>query len=241
MSSSSVYNKNELQKLCVHGFIRIYAISMMIPNELIQICLAYYLILMDDWNEELLCKGFEIKENKELSLIKSRAKGTLESWHTAVGSYVVSNGSKYEWNFKVHRDENVDKNIYSSENKVAILIGITPWPIHDELLKHLEEEYLTRDNKWGSHAYYAYDGDCEGTLGTIDGTYSKHGPVCKDQDTLKMTLDLTKEKGELSFVVTSAADSQTHSFVGVSKIDVNHDYVMGVSFCDPCESIQIIE
>ena len=65
-------------------------------------------------------------------------------------------------------------------------------------------------------------------------------PKCEDGDTVQMILDLASAKGKLSFVVTSSSDGQTHSFVAADTIDVNKDYVMGVSLCDSSDSIQII-
>ena len=65
---STIYTKCQSQELSVYGFIRLYAIAIIIPDELIQLCLGYFLDLMDSWNTELLCEGFKIEDNNKLRM-----------------------------------------------------------------------------------------------------------------------------------------------------------------------------
>ena len=84
---------------------------------------------MDHWNDQLLCKDFEIKGNNALSLNVN----DCWDWRTAFGSNIISIGQKYQWRFMIKIKSSLDR-------IAAIFFGISPWPIHEELLNRSDSQ-----------------------------------------------------------------------------------------------------
>ena len=152
-----------------------------------------------------------------------------DSWQTAFGNIFVSKGSKFEWNFKITRKVKMEEMFKGGS--AAIFIGICPWPIHPQLLNNVHSQFFSKDKKYGSYSLYTLDGSLRGP--DIQGFSNCY---CEDGDKLTMILDLTCQKGKLSFMKNESNDSL---FVAFDKIDVDKDYTLAISFYDDYASIQM--
>ena len=104
-------------------------------------------VIMDYWNRESLCKGLKIKQGYKLTVAQTKDENRLEDWHTAFGHHVITKGEKYKWKFKI--TSNTPDAIYK---KAAIFIGICSYPVHEGLMKQLNNTFFVEDeDQWGSY------------------------------------------------------------------------------------------
>ena len=170
-----------MQELTVYGFVRIYTLSMLFPDELVQLCMTYFMDLMDSWNIELLCQGFKMPENNTLTITKDNSYGD----RTAFGSRIIHKGQKSEWKLKLTRDISGSYGGYDSDedDKVAIFVGISPFPIHQDLMNRLSTDFFVEDaEEWNTYAYYTYNGSV-----TLPGQWKDQEPKGRNGDIVEMT------------------------------------------------------
>ena len=86
------------QELAVYGFIRT---CFDIPEELKEICLAFYLILSDKWDKENSHPEFEFTDD---NILRVQENNTKVIWRNAFGSSIVSKGDIQTWKIKLIGD-----------------------------------------------------------------------------------------------------------------------------------------
>lgn len=207
------------QKLFVHGFIRKYCVSSTMPNVLKDLCFTFYFIACDAWNMDDSNKDFQVDEKNILSVKADKQN----RFRTAFGTVVISKNEMFIWEFQIIAE---CMTRYNDRNVMIGIINIK----EANRDKHNGGSYFC-DNRRGGYGYYAYDGERFHPPHSRD----KYGKPAKRFDIITMTLDLTNEKGILSFMVNDEDQ-------GILKddINVNCDYCMAISSYRSWEQIKLI-
>ena len=206
----STSQAKKLQELSVYGFIRKYSV---LPEVLIELCLSFYLILIDEWNKEVCDESFTI--NNDTGELVSNGE---EKWRNAFGSWIIKKGDTQTWIIKI-TNENPREDVAR-----AFLYGIVQYTTQNDIEKYNKNETYFTDGRleFGcGYGFFSYSGCVQSNLIT---DYKAYGPdTCDKNDVLSMTLDLSGNNGVLSYKL-----NDTPLGIAFDNIDVNKKYCMVV-------------
>ena len=230
-----------VNELLVHGFIRMYYNVNDIPAELLQLVLAFYLILMDEWNMEL-SDTESLTINEHLNTILSKKNVT---WVNLFGTITVRKGQCQTWTVQTCK--------YDGNVKHWALFGIIDIEYDGKRL--LSNKKVTGDwndtkiiipksicnENYCSYGYYSVDGN-KWSKG-IWSDYGKEWNLSKggyDEGRLQlisMKLDMSdRVNGKLSFVV----DGEDQG-IAFDNIDVRKVYRMFFGFYSNYDTVKLID
>ena len=231
MSTVSKPKRQELDELCVYGWIRENCINFEMPMDLQKLCILMYVIIMDVWNTEIHTKNVIIDKDDNIANV-CRGRG----WQHAFGTYIIKKGMIMSWKFKVDGKRGFGTKRNSKRRAIAIFIGI--WE-KDKISSNIESSYdggfYNKPN--GGYAFYTYQGAIKHK--NVHNTV-QYAEKCYDGDIIKMILDMTQKESEnavLSYEINDKSYGIAHD-----DIDIAKEYCLTVQISDSTDqSIQIIE
>ena len=220
--SQLLLNRKEKAVLLVHGFVRSCIDSL--PIELIELCLSMYFLVSDSWDD---IKSSPIYTFSEDGIIEFKEKPVWR--HPAFGKLAVAKGETMEWEFKITSTES---NGYSWK---AIMIGIIQ---SDKNSKEIDGLFTSTPT---GMAYYCHGGE----------KYNKNGGVRYIQNAIKsrikkdhkyvfMSLDMTEEKGTLSFKTSVDGKEYVDHGIAFDDIDADLDYSLAVALNTKQPGLQLL-
>ena len=178
MSTSYKQRRQQIADLCVYGFIREqYSIfsDEDFPDDISNLCLLMYFILMDEWSLEDSCEGLQIDESNIISL-----STPAHRFSQALGTIKVTKGDIYTWKF---------------QTPSQACLGITDAEAYES----------DKGNNWSFHMHDAYGisaangNKYDKVFAFMGHTYAK---ACCNNEVISMTLDMTGDKyATLSFKI----------------------------------------
>ena len=201
-----------LQELAVYGFIRMH---LDIPDELKEICLAFYLILFDEWDKEKSHSEFKFTDDNIL-YVQGNIK--LGKWRNAFGSLIVSKGNIQTWKIKLIGDVGL-----------TVFFGIVGQNKATRAIP--DNQYFCQPGSYcKGYGYYDTGEKFDG------GGYGQYGQSWHVGCSIAMTLDMSNKYGQLSFEL----DGEDQG-IAFGKLDVNRSYRMAVATYEWEQKIQILE
>eukprot|EP01083_Nonionella_stella_P273676 928559_1 len=213
------------QRLTVYGFIRTnYTLTM--PDVLINLCVAMYVGVYDEWNMEITHPEYEL--DTDLNALKIQDPGAIEKWRNAFGTLLLKKGDVHTWRFQMITAGDLNRNVMFGivEYNESITEMIAP--------KQWNDFFCDRDCEEGGLGYYVYDGNA--FLGK-DGR-SDYGQPVGPFDVVSVTLDLRESNnrgGVLSVMVNDIEQG-----IMCSDVDVNKSYCMAMSSFRVFEKIRLL-
>ena len=225
--SDSAMNRTKKNLLCF-GFIRECCNEMhadLLPNDVIAL-LILWLSFCDHFVANLSTKDIEIKTitNDKYGEYQQIKKANLHGFSSAICQNIIKYGDKQSWTFRINQDK--DKDLFLGEHGFRrVVLGI----IDDEVAIRRNKNITDFSDLQGGYGLYLSNmGKYFGPVGNYSvRTYFDYGSQykLKEGDTIKMELDLTKEKGILRFTFDAQLnETQTDkeiSNVFYDKIDIN--------------------
>ena len=193
--------KRELAELCIAGFLREYCSSNETPQELEQLIVLMYFIMMDEWNIKIAKETNQMLEfDAENQIVSSDA---YRNWYRAFGSMTIKKVEINTWKFKM-LTQNPDT-----------MIGI----VDTEMSK---SKSIFQTDIGYSFAYDSRFGLKTGlNCGMIGEVYAQK---CNQDDVITMILDMTGDEfATLSFKINDKEFGNAFD-----QIDMNRTYNMAV-------------
>ena len=226
-----------LKELTVHGFIRKFYDINQISNDLLTLCLSFYLILIDEWdlNNMTFADAADLNINEEDKTISSSRS---LRWLNVFGSITVKTGQYQTWTIDTAKNED---NIC-----FWALFGIIDVDYDKSLITNTEpvearwwrkKSEIMRSSFCNKHicsyGYYSMNGDK-----WTNGIWEDYGISWTDyDDIISMKLDMTgKDKGTLSYTV----DGQ-YQGIAFNNIDLNKSYRMIFGFYSANDTVKLID
>lgn len=224
--------REALHKLLVHGYIRRNCIVYEVPQVLVELCSLMSVKLYEKWNEKISNSDFiftqRLKSDGQICRLR-KGQRSINKWRNSFGCVMVESGESHEWNLRI---VNVASSAQfgSGRLKRSVMLGVvnTSYPDIGALDSYFcESKYQPRVH---GYAFYAYDG----CVFCNKAKKRKYGQPWDQNDVITVTLDLTQEKGRLSFKINDKAQG-----IAFDDIDTNHSYCLAMSFFYD-EEIEII-
>merc|ERR1712228_251396 len=188
-----------------------------LPDDLKNMCLSFYLILIDRWNHVKSDKGFEINNNDNNSLIL-RGNGYPFKWRHAFGSTIICKGEIRIWRLTITNDH-PNKDIPFR----TCMFGI--YDVNQERIQVNDRGFTDAYNGW---AFYAYDGDKIHGNGSEKKRMRVHYAKGWDKyDIVTMTLDMTAKKSEYG-ILSFKINEQDYG-IAYDNLPIDGNYSMAVS------------
>ena len=191
MSLSEVAQLEYKQQILVYGFMRTIEQINYIPDDLIRLCLSFYLILFDEWdNNRTISEYFKI--NREQNSVTSIASSIKQ----AFGGTIVEKGQFQDWKIKVKNDSHTRAGL-------IVVFGIT------------DIDFVSADKAFsrGGFGYYSFSGQIFTNKGPKD-----YGKSWDSHDVITMILDMTNNKfGILSFKINDKDQGIVSKDIDINK------------------------
>lgn len=214
-------------ELIVYGYIRTTFMSSQ-SDDIIQLCLAYYLHFADKWNIKKSWRGFDIDINKNILKYPGDPKDQYgSSWEHALGSMVIRKGDIQHWTLK----------IFNCDGVAAIHFGIIPY---DKTFSNINRYFFTQQQIAGYNGFYSFgfkvdQNEKDWKLIKPDMDWRKRFSKCI------MTLDMrqtgngnNKKYGKLWYTI----NDKSHK-VEFDHIDMDKEYVMICAISRPTDELQL--
>ena len=230
MSAMLKQRQQELDEICVYGWIRENCIHFELPMDLQRLCALMYIITMDIWNTEIHTKNLIIDTAHNIAKVR---KGS--NWQHAYGTYIIKKGMTMLWKFKVDGDRGRHRG-GSNKRAMAIFIGI--WEIN-KITSDIKGSYTKGfyNAEHCGYAFYTYQGAIKDKNAYNTDQYAEK---CYDGDIIKMTLDMTQKENE-NAVLSYEINDESYG-IACDDIDIEKEYCLTVQISDSTDqSIQIIE
>ena len=191
MSQSEVAQVEYKQQILVYGFMRMSEQINYIPDELIRLCLLFYLILCDEWDTNTT-KSEDFKINRKQNSVTSIA-GSIQQ---AFGGIIVEKGQYQDWKIKANRVSGLQSHLF-------VLFGITD-------IDFVPAKKIFSYNGIG---YYSYSGKIYTNKAPQD-----YGKSWNNNDVITMILDMTNNKfGKLSFKINDEDQGIVSEDIDINK------------------------
>ena len=232
--------KREIKaELSVYGYIREnYGHFEAIPVELLQLCLEMYLIKLDSWSTKLSNTRYQFNKNGLAALgANDNNPGDLFSLKTfpnAFGDLVIGKGELMEWKF--------NRNSQRNFKDAAVMIGIIEEDKTKQARDNIGNFFACYKRTEGGRSFYPHNGKKYGSK-CLANDYIDSNMLEKvaDHETVMMKLDMTRNKGILSFKTGNAEkDEFIDHGIAFNDIDVEKKYRMAVSLWGKSETVQIV-
>ena len=197
-----------------------------IPDVLIDLCLLFYLKILDEWNVAMSHPKLKIDATNTIVKYGEKSEGGYGTrWRNAFGTVIYTKGDYDKVTFKVGDIPNQDR-----KSKLKIAVGI----IDVNLWKSDMTGPFGSSAKQCGMAYYGGSGKRYINIDRITG--KSYGGPWFLPDTITLTLDLRHDK----FGKLSMKKGDTDHGVLYDKVDVNREYCIGTSIVSQC-SVQLIQ
>ena len=221
------------QNMVVYGYIRKekFLISMDIPDVLIEICLMFYLLVLDEWNIELSDKHLKFDTEQRLVTLTI---GLEYSAHylNAFGTILIGKGERESWTFKV-------SNTGRSQNTVSIAVGIIDY---NKWISASDNKKVGAFAAPGKNFGIVYHGRYGRKYVNIKGDKTRgeeYGSGWRPNQSLTMIVDLTNDD-KRGFGKISFRKGGLDLGILYDEIDLSRQYCMGISVIKKC-TVQLIE
>ena len=178
---------DETAKSLVIGFIRIVAMD--IPIDIVNICLLFYLIIVDTFDRKLCGKLIHISNSKENGYHDTVAQATISTvYNSVIGSFIID-AAKYtnciiQWTLNVHSStkEFVDKIMFG----IGIVEDNGCVDVNSYCFgsRHIYSDYIN----YGFGFFDSRRSHCFGCISMIkqQGTYYKHAAERLNDNVIKI-------------------------------------------------------
>ena len=197
--------------------------------ELLQLCLKMYLIDSDSWSVQLSNPCYNFDENGLATVEDDRG-----AFPSAFGDLVIGKGESMEWKFKLKTKAGAN----------AIMIGVIEEDKAEKARDTLGEFFACINKTEGGRSFYCYLGTKYASHGVDTNAYIGDTifEKVKHHNMVIMTLDMTENKGILSFKTGKFKDDEIIDHgVAFNDIDVEKKYRMAVSLWSALENVQIVK
>ena len=229
-----------LKEMTVYGFIRMHYDINAIPNDLLKLCLSFYLILIDEWdlNHMTFADSHDLNINEEDKTISSSRNVT---WLNVFGTITVKKGQYQTWTIETVK--NVDNvsfwglfGIIDVEYDKSLITNT--WQLEKRWWQKRTEVIRSSfcNDRICSYGYYSIDGNK-----WTNGIWQDYGTWWTGGDDMShiisMKLDLTgKDKGILSYTVDGE-----YQGVAFDDIDLDKSYRMIFGFYSDDDTVRLID
>ena len=212
--ASYIERRKDLAELCVHGFIRLHCTAYDIPQELQQLCLSMYFIIIDRFSINLSNNNLEFDMNNN-TMNKEDA-----TWKTAYGEMRIQKGDIKVWRIKLLKNVNIFLGVISC----------------DEIIK--TSIFVFKPQSFGIFARNGrkFSRECE--CGWLGKEYA-NGCDPDTENVIAIILDMTckdnKKNATLSYKI-----NDEECGIAFDSINVNKSYSLALSAGDKIK-VQILE
>ena len=213
MASSPRERQRQLAELCVYGFMRMhYSNQYEFPHDLIKLCLAMYLLWIDEWNLKDSTDGLQLTSNE-----LGRTDSSQEFHGDAVGKLIIRKGNVKTWKF---------------QTLSPVIVGVINYKVYQDHKDRRHWFFTMRDDAFGLST--GNGNKMSKILLTVFGV--KYAVSCHQNQVIEMTLDMTGDQyATLSFKID--AEDYGNAF---DKIDIDKEYCMIVTLYNE-EKIKLLQ
>ena len=149
--ASTLKEERHIHELKVYGFVRIYAVTSICPDDITQLCIMFVGYVKDRWNVSILHDNLHVSTDQRLCIRQTKsaryrdldefsALEMLRMRYQAFGSHIITKGEIYEWNCKIGSDGIENKR---QEHGAVMFVGISQWPISKALIHNLNNNWFS--------------------------------------------------------------------------------------------------